>query len=96
VCECTKPSWWKAWVKTRWHWMTYPLFTNLVSDATVQRVKDSVSDSVTVQRLKGSVSDIATVPHLVICHCKCHVNLALTVEVSTPPTTTEQKTTIGN
>jgi hypothetical protein len=85
VCECTKPAWWKAWVKTRWHWMTYPLFENLVSDATVQR-------------LKASVKDIATVPHLVICPCKCHRNMALTVHVeeSASPTTKEHKTAIGN
>jgi hypothetical protein len=98
VCECTKPAWWKAWVKTPWHWMTYPLCTNLVSDATVQSLKNSVSDSATIQRLKGYVNNIATVPHLVICPCKCHRNVALTVyvEESASPTTKEQKTTIGN
>jgi hypothetical protein len=109
VCECTKRAWWKAWVKTRWHWMTYPLCPNLVSDAPVQRLKDSVShsakdlkdsvnDIATVQKLKKSVKDIATFPHLVICPCKCHRNMALTVHVeeSASPTTKEHKTAIGN
>jgi hypothetical protein len=77
--------------------MSFPFFPDFVSDdATVQRLTNSVSHSATVQRVKDFVSHRSTVPRLVICYCECHENMALTVEVLTSPTTTEQKTTIGN
>jgi hypothetical protein len=41
------------------------------------------------------ICDRITIPCIFICPCKCHQSMAETEE-PTSPTTTEQKTTIGN